>query len=160
MVQCRPLSMTIPFSTDPAQFRVTFFFGPEPVEHRPDHLRCVFNVKKRSWKGGVQVGIDVAQDHLAQAREQIGFSSWIREQLQEMSSEDQDQIARRADELFIQSLCTCALNLALHAGIEQENQVIAAETFATELQRIIQEQPEQVTDRIRLELDLGATSNS
>ena len=152
--------MVIPPSADPAQFRVTFFFGPEPVAHRSDHLRCVFNVKKRSWKGGVQVGIDVAQNHLGQAREQIGFSSWIREQLQEVGQDDHDQITRRADELFIQSFCTCALNLALHAGIEQENQVIAAQTFATELQRIIHEQPEQVTDRIRLELDLGTTSDS
>ncbi len=102
----------------------------------------------------------MTQDHLGQAREQIGFSSWIREQLQEVGQDDQDQIARRAEELFIQSLCTCALNLALHAGIAPENQVIAAQTFATELQRIIREQPEQVTDRIRLELDLGTTSDS
>jgi hypothetical protein len=65
---------------------------------------------------------------------------------------------RRAEELFIQSLCTCALNLALQAGIEQQNQIVAAATFATELQRITHEQPEQVTDLIRLELDLGETS--
>ncbi len=152
--------MSISPSTDPAQYRVTFFFGPEAVEHQPDHLRCVFNVKKRSWKGGVQVGIDVAQDHLDRVREQIEFSSWLVECLRGVEQEDYDDVARRADELFIQSLCTCALNLALHAGIEQENQVIAAATFAAELHRVIKEQPEQVTDRIRLELDLGETSET
>lgn len=145
-------------SSDPAQYRVTFFFGPEAVEERPDHLRCVFNVKKRSWKGGVQVGIDVAQDCLEQAREQVGFSSWIHHQLQQVSQEDRGELMRRAEELFIQSLCTCALNLALQAGIEQQNQIVAVATFATELQRITHEQPEQVTDLIRLELDLGETS--
>ena len=150
--------MSIPAAADPSQYRVTFFFGPEPVEHRPDHLRCVFNVKKRSWKGGIQVGIDIAQEYLEQARREIGFSSWLGNQLHKRDREEQEDVTRRADELFIQSVCTCALNLALHAGIEQINQVIAAAVFADELLRIINEQPEQVTDRIRLELDLGETS--
>ena len=154
----RSLSMVTPPSADLAQYRVTFFFGPEPVENQPDHVRCVFNVKKRSWKGGVQVGIDVAQDYLDQAREQIGFSSWLHHQLQQVSQEDRGEVMRRAEELFIQSLCTCALNLALQAGIEQQNQIVAVATFATELRRITHEQPEQVTDLIRLELDLGETS--
>ena len=64
--------MAIPPSSDLTHYRVTFFFGPEAVEHRPDHVRCVFNVKKRSWKGGVQMAVDVAQDHLVRARERIG----------------------------------------------------------------------------------------
>lgn len=150
--------MNISSSADPSQYRVTFFFGPEPVEHRPDHLRCVFNVKKRSWKGGVQVGIDVALEYLEQVRREIGFSSWIGHQLQNSSQEERNEAMHRADELFIQSVCTCALNLALHAGIEQQNQVVAVATFVTELQRIIHEQPEQVTDLIRLELDLREAS--
>lgn len=152
--------MSIPPPADTSQYRVTFFFGPEPVEHRPDHLRCVFNVKKRSWKGGVQVGIDIAREYLEQARRDIGFSSWIENQLQKIDHEEQYDIMGRADELFVQSLCTCALNLALHIGIEQHNQVIAAAVFGEELQHLISEQPEQVTDRIRHELDLGEPSDS
>ena len=65
--------MAIVPSSDPAQYRVTFFFGPEAVEERPDHLRCVFNVKKRSWKGGVQVAVDVARRHLDRARERLAM---------------------------------------------------------------------------------------
>ena len=34
-------------------------------------LQC----EKRSWKGGVQVAVDVTQNHLAQARERIGYSA-------------------------------------------------------------------------------------
>ena len=60
----------------------------------------------------------------------------------------------RADDLFIQALCTSALNLALDAGLEQENQVIDAERFGPGLDRLIDEQPEQLTEQIRLELDL------
>ena len=145
-------------SSDPAQYRVTFFFGPEAVEERPDHLRCVFNVKKRSWKGGVQVAVDVALHHLDQARERIRYTSWLAGLVQASSQEEREELTRRADDLFVQSLCTSALNLALQAGIEQVNQLIAAATFSDQLHQLLDEQPEQVTDRIRLELDLGETS--
>ena len=151
--------MNIPAAADPTQYRVTFFFGPEPVEHRPDHLRCVFNVKKRSWKGGVQVSLDIAQEHVDQARLEIGFSSWIDHQLHKISQEEQADLTRRANELFIQSLCACALNLALQGGIEQHNQVIEAARFTDQLRRITTEQAEQVTDPIRLELDLEQSSD-
>lgn len=124
------------------------------MEHRPDHLRCVFNVKKRSWKGGIQVSIDLAHAQLVQAREQIGFDSWLQEQLRNMGQEERVETTQRADDLFIQSLCTCALNLALQAGLEQQNQVVDASTFVTELAHLIQEAPADITERIRLELDL------
>ncbi len=145
-------------SSDPAQYRVTFFFGPEAVEEQPDHLRCVFNVKKRSWKGGVQVAVDVAQDHLDRARERIRYTSWLAGLVQASSQEERQELTSRADDLFVQSLCTSVLNLALQAGIEQVNQLIAAATFSDQLHQLLDEQPEQVTDRIRLELDLGEIS--
>ena len=150
--------MAIGPSSDLTQYRVTFFFGPEAVEERPDHLRCVFNVKKRSWKGGVQVAVDVALNHLDQARERIRYTSWLAGLVQASSQEEREELTRRADDLFVQSLCTSALNLALQAGIEQVNQQIDAATFSDELHELLDEQPEQVTDRIRLELDLGETS--
>ena len=150
--------MVIPPSADLAQYRVTFFFGPEPVENQPNHLRCVFNVKKRSWKGGVQVAVDVAQDHLDRARERIRYTSWLAGLVQASSQEERQELTSRADDLFVQSLCTSVLNLALQAGIEQVNQLIAAATFSDQLHQLLDEQPEQVTDRIRLELDLGETS--
>ena len=64
---------------------------------------------------------------------------------------------RRADDLFVQALCTCTLNLALYVGLEQQNQAIAAEAFDAELNRVIDEQPEQLMEPIRLELDLENT---
>lgn len=152
--------MIIPSSSDPGRYRVTFFFGPEAVEHQPNHLRCVFNVKKRSWKGGVQVAVDVAREQLMQIRGRIGYPAWLGEFLQDVEPDDQDDLISRADDLLVQALCTCKLNLALHRGLEQENQIISAEAFDAEVNRVIDERPGQLTDRIRLELDLDEVSDS
>ena len=154
MVECRQLAMPIPPSSDVTHYRVTFFFGPEPAEHRPGHVRCVFNVKKRSWKGGVQVAVDVAQDSLVRARRQVDYRAWLGKALQRVEQADHEAVTRRADDLLIQAFCTCTLNLAIQRGLEQENQVIVAEAFADDLDRVIEQQPEQLTELIRLELDL------
>lgn len=158
MLEWAEHAMAMVPSSDSAQYRVTFFFGPEVVEDRPNHLRCVFNVKKRSWKGGVQVAVDVAQAHLDRARERIHYTSWLAGLLQAGSQEERKELANRADDLLVQSFCTSALNLALQAGIEQANQLIDAAAFADELHQLLDDQPEQITDRIRLELDLGEIS--
>jgi hypothetical protein len=146
--------MAIPPSSDLAHYRVAFFFGPEAADHRPDHVQCVFNVKKRSWKGGVQIAVDVPQDHLMRARERIGYTAWLGRLLQRVAQVDREAVTRRADDLLVQAFCSCVLDLALHTGLAQENQTIAAEAFGAELDRVIDEQPERLTAQIRLELDL------
>src|SRR6266705_5247993 len=52
----------------PDAFRITFFFGPEAAPDRPGVVRCVFNVKKRSWKGGVQVTVELASAQFERIR--------------------------------------------------------------------------------------------
>jgi hypothetical protein len=145
--------------SDGTQYRITFFFGPEIPHDSPQHVRCVFNVKKRSWKGGVQVAIDLSQDRLLRARERMAYAVWLQRLLQQVEVDDQEAVTSRADDLLIQGLCTSALNLALHAGLEQQNQVIDAERFGPGLDRLIDEQPEHLTDQIRLELDLEDCPN-
>ncbi|MCC2641602.1 MAG: hypothetical protein K0S45_2015 [Nitrospira sp.] len=151
--------MIILSSSDPVHYRVTLFFGPDTVEHQPNQVRCVFNVKKRSWKGGVQVAVDVTRKQLVQARERIGHPAWLDKFLQDIEPDDQEDLINRAEDMLVQALCTCKLNLALHRGLEQANQIIAAEAFDAELDRAIDEQPSQLTDRIRLALDLGEVSD-
>ena len=160
MVQCHLSLMTIPSSSDIAQYRVTFFFGPDTTDGRTDRLRCVFNVKKRSWKGGVQVAVDVAQEHLMRARDRMGYWAWLGQLLQRIEQTEHEAVTRRADDLFAQAFCFCALNLALLTGLEQENQAIAAEAFGAELDRILDEQPELLTETIRLELGLEDTADA
>ncbi len=53
------------------QYRVTLFFGPQPVKATPSRVCCVFNVKKRSWKGGVQIAVELEEDQLARARQMM-----------------------------------------------------------------------------------------
>ena len=56
----------VPESTrDIPSYRVTLFFGPESVEGKPDVQACVFNVKKRSWKAGIQVSVEMSTDQLS-----------------------------------------------------------------------------------------------
>ena len=151
--------MTIPSTSDETQYRVSFFFGPEVGREAPHHLRCVFNVKKRSWKGGVQIAIDLPQDRLLRARQRTSYADWLGRLLERVDLGDREAVTCRADDLFIQVLCSCVLNLALYAGLEQENQVINAESFGADLDRLIEEQPEQLRERIRLELDLEDSPN-
>ena len=57
-------TMAVTHAPEPSQFRVTLFVGPQPVEGRPFTYSCVFNVKKRSWKGGIQVSVVVTQSQI------------------------------------------------------------------------------------------------
>jgi len=50
-------TMAVERAPEPSQFRVALFVGPQPVEGKPFTSSCVFNVKKRSWKGGIQVAV-------------------------------------------------------------------------------------------------------
>ena len=47
-------------ASDLSLFRVTLFVGPQPVEGKPFTQSTVYNVKKRSWKGGIQVAVEGA----------------------------------------------------------------------------------------------------
>lgn len=58
-------------------FRITLFYGPEAVEGASDSVRCVFNVKKRSWKGGVQVEVVMKRNQIDRLEEILQHSSWL-----------------------------------------------------------------------------------
>ena len=62
-------------------YRVTFFFGPESVKGQPDVLACVFNVKKRSWKAGIQVSVEMGTDQLSFLREKMRLADRLEKSL-------------------------------------------------------------------------------
>jgi hypothetical protein len=136
------------------QYRVTLFYGPEPVEHCPSRLRCVFNVKKRSWKGGVQVAVEVEESQVALADQAIGFDAWLTAALSKAARPEQRDDARRARELFVQSLCALKLDLALETGIPQENSSLTGEQFVRELTRAVSEEADRLRSYVSTELDL------
>ena len=140
--------------TDPAQFRVTLFVGPQPVQGKPFTLSTVFNVKKRSWKGGVQVAVELNQPQIDHLSVGISFSQWLREALATTSEEERASSYERAQELFIEALSWCKLDLLLQSGITQTNQCLTADTFVAELNEIALKKRDFIASHIASELDL------
>ena len=146
--------MTIEHAPEFSQFRVTLFVGPQPVEGRPFTSSCVFNVKKRSWKGGIQVAVVITQSQIDMLSVGSDFSRWLAQALIGLSEEDRLSHQERAHELFIQAVCWCKLDLALQAGITQEHQFLTDETWTAEVGDSIIKRTNFVRSYIASELDL------
>jgi hypothetical protein len=138
------------------QHRITLFFGPEPTEGHPALIHCVFNVKKRSWKGGIQVVVEVDQAQVVRARKALGLDDWVERTLKPLSEEDRRQAASRVPDLFVQALCAIKLDLAVEAGLPQTNATIGADAFNAELERVLPSRAERVIRHLREELDLDS----
>ena len=135
-------------------FRVTFFFGPDDVPDRPDVRICVFNVKKRSWKGGVQVSVELTDEQLRRLREMGQLDELIEMIRAKTDPEDFTEYEQRARDLFIQKVCWAKLELAIAAGITQENQTIAARVLMDELERQVLAGRGGIHETILSELDV------
>jgi hypothetical protein len=147
-------TMAVEHTPEPSQFRVTLFVGPQPVEGRPFTSSCVFNVKKRSWKGGIQVAIEIAQSQIDTLNTDVDFSRWLAQALIDFSDEDRPSHEERAHELFIQAVCWCKLDLVLQSGITQENQCLADDTWIAEVRDTVMKRTNFITSYIASELDL------
>jgi hypothetical protein len=137
-----------------SQYRVTLFYGPESVEMRSDIAQCVFNVKKRSWKGGVQVAVEMENEQIARARQAIGFDPWLQAALAAVPEAVRSDYERRAQDLFAQALCSLKLDLAVEAGLPQEHRTIPAGAFVDEVNRAVPPQADRIKAQILAELDI------
>ena len=146
--------MAFEHAPEPSQFRVTLFVGPQPVNGRPFTYSCVFNVKKRSWKGGIQVDVAINQSQIDRLSTDVDFSSWLVRALTDLPDEDRPSYQERARELFIQAVCWCKLDLALHSGITQENQCLADDTWTAEVRDSVRNRTNFIWSYIVSELDL------
>jgi hypothetical protein len=147
-------TMAIEPASETSQFRVTLFVGPQPVEGRPFTSSCVFNVKKRSWKGGTQVAVDITQSQIDTLITDVDFSRWLAQALTNLSDEDRLSHEERAHELFIQAVCWCKLDLVLQSGITQENQCLTADTWIAEVRDTVIRRRKFITSYVATELDL------
>jgi len=146
--------MSVESLTDLSQFRVTLFVAPQPVKGKPFTHATVFNVKKRSWKGGIQVAVELTQVQIDQLNRAIGFPQWLSEALETVSQDERAGYQLRAEELFIQALSWCKLDLLLQSGITQENQCLTADTFVAELNGVATKKRDFVASHVAQELDL------
>jgi hypothetical protein len=147
--------MAIQHAPEPSQFRLTLFVGPQPVKGRPFTYSCVFNVKKRSWKGGIQVDVGITQDQIDRLSTDVDFSSWLARALTDLPDDDRSTYQERAWELFIQAVCWCKLDLALQSGIAQENQRLADDTWIAEVRDTVSGRSNFIMSYIVSELDLA-----
>ena len=148
------LPMAVELAPEPSQFRVTLFVGPQPVEGRPYASSCIFNVKKRSWKGGIQVAVVITQSQIDTLSTDVDFSRWLALALIDLADADRLSHQSRAHELFIQAVCWCKLDLALQSGITQENQCLADDTWIAEVRDTVIKRTNLIMSYIASELDL------
>ncbi|OAI47641.1 hypothetical protein AYO43_04075 [Nitrospira sp. SCGC AG-212-E16] len=147
-------TMAIERAPEPSQFRVTLFVGPQPVEGRPFTSSCVFNVKKRSWKGGIQVAVVLTQSQIDTLSTDVDFSRWLAMALADLEDEARLSHQKRAYELFTQAVCWCKLDLALQSGIVQENQSLEDDTWNAAIRDAVIKRTNFIMSYVASELDL------
>jgi hypothetical protein len=74
--------------------------------------------------------------------------------LVDLAEEDRVSHQERAHELFIQAVCWCKLDLALQAGITQENQSLTDSTEIAEVRDAVINRTYFITSYVASELDL------
>ncbi|MEK6549397.1 MAG: hypothetical protein AABZ51_04760, partial [Nitrospirota bacterium] len=120
----------------------------------PGVLRCVFNTKKRSWKGGIQIAVELAGAQLERLRER-GLLGELLEMLRaRVEPETFAEYEQRARDLFTQQVCRAKLALAIEKGLTQENQTVGADAFQQELDRAVLAHADVVRQAILAELDV------
>jgi hypothetical protein len=136
-------------------FRVTLFYGPEPAEDDPARQMCVFNVKKRSWKGGVQIAVEVSAAQTSRLQQALSFDGWIDTWLAPLPEEERLTYESRARELLIQEICSTKLTLALDVDVPQSNRSLPVNTLVEELDRRVNVEADRIKASILRELDLN-----
>jgi hypothetical protein len=111
-------------------------------------------VKKRSWKGGVQIAVDVSTAQVVRLRHALHIDAWIVEWLAAVPEEDRPSYERRGHDLFVQEICSLKLALALDLDVRQDNSALSVDTFVEELDRQVEAVSERIKSNILTELDL------
>ncbi len=135
-------------------YRTTLFFGPDVHETNPDIIYCVFNVKKRSWKGGIQLVVEIARPHVSRFKRILQFESRLQKALRHLSKEDYDEYVQRGQELFLQYLCQEKLQLAIEGGLRQETTLLSQDMLSQELEDAIRQNGHALKENLFAELDI------
>jgi len=140
-------------------FRITLFYGPEAVKGASNSLHCVFNVKKRSWKGGVQVEVVVDRHQIRRLEERLQFVDWMQAILDDLPVEERTYYWKNGQDLLVQLICFHKLQIYIEQGIRQENSHIAGDLFVDQIDEVIQRESERIKQKIVEELDIELTKN-
>lgn len=146
---------TLPTPSHP-QYRISLFYGPEPVDGAEGRVSCVFNVKKRSWKAGVQIGVEVLASQVARLRAALGFDAWLHMVTASVAEAERESYRLRGDEVFVQEVCTIKLVAALAHDVGQENTSVPAHLYIDDVDRAVMDAAARIKAKILAELDLTA----
>jgi len=146
-------AMPRPVPTLP-EYRITLFYGPETAAEPPRESHCVFNVKKRSWKGGIQLEVRLSEAQLHHLSAVLRFEQWLDNVLPTASEEDTSALRQRAHDLLVQQACSIKLELAIAEGIAQQNGIVGAASYADELSREVPSRRDRIIAELTAELDL------
>lgn len=135
-------------------FRITLFYGPEAVDGASDSVHCVFNVKKRSWKGGVQVGIVMKKNQITRLERVLHHPSWLENVLSGVPPEDREEYREKSQDLLVQLFCFHKLQAYIQQGITQENIQVPGDFLVSETDAVVQREAEEIKRQIYVELDL------
>ncbi|HBP88350.1 MAG TPA: hypothetical protein PKK23_12060 [Nitrospirales bacterium] len=138
-------------------FRITLFYGPEAVEGASDSVHCVFNVKKRSWKGGVQVEVVMKKEQITRLERVLQHPSWLEVVLRGVPIEDREEYREKSHDLLVQLICFHKLHAFIHQGIRQENIQVSGDALISETEEVVQREAEEIKRQIYVELDLVET---
>jgi len=152
------MALVMPFNPLPQvpAFRITLFYGPEVVEAVPKVVQCVFNVKKRSWKGGVQIVVALLESQVIHLSHSIHFEEWVKTVLSGVSEGERPDYIQRAYDLLGQQICAMKLQLAIQNGMAQENACVGTERFVEELNEVVLKDANKVKNNIVTEMDVQA----
>lgn len=135
-------------------FRITLFYGPEGVEGASDSVHCVFNVKKRSWKGGVQIDVVIKKNQLTRLKEMLQHPIWLENLLKSIPEGERGDYLEKSQDLLIQLICFHKLQLSIQQGISQKNMQIPGDMFLSEINEVVQREAEEIKRQISVELDV------
>ena len=136
------------------QYRMTLFYGPEQDEIDSEVLYCVFNVKKRSWKGGVQIAVEITQTQLLEIRKAFNFDQWLRRSLEHLPESEKQGYIERGQDIFVQQICLLKLQLAISVGIAQENSRATKDFLVSELDHALEKEESALKGEVLQELDI------
>ncbi len=135
-------------------YRTTLFFGPDVHETQPDIFYCVFNVKKRSWKGGMQLVVEIAQPHVSRFKQILQLESWLRKILRHLPKEEYDEYFQRGQDLFLQYLCQTKLQIAIDEGLRRETILLSQDILSQELENAIRQNGHVLKENLFANLDV------
>jgi hypothetical protein len=136
-------------------YRISLFYGPECIDQASGRVHCVFNVKKRSWRAGTQVAVELDEEQLAHARRITGLEVRMQTALASLPDSARQDAEQRVPDLLAQAVCATKLDLAIEKGLPQENLTIPAEDLREELKDSLSTQCHRIIDYVLTELDLA-----